>query len=758
MAKSITYEFKIVDSATGTLKEVKIQAKSADEAIKKLAGEANKAAKDIAKTAQASVRSFAELTIALDGVNSAVQGLNRMVGDLTAAYQVQLQAETQLATNMRNTMGATDEQIQSIKDLCSAQQALGVIGDEVQLAGAQTLAMFASEQSTLEALIPAMNDLAAQQHGLNVTSNDTAAIAKMLGKALSGQTSVLTRYGLSFTEAQGEILKTGTEAQKAAVLAEIVSSKVGGINASLAQTDAGKMVQLNNTMGDLKEQAGAAVQSIQPFLTMGASLTTTLTGFGKLAAAFQVAYTSIVPLITSTKLWTAAQAALNVVLSANPIGIVITVLAALALGLRAAYVHSESFRNICDKVWAVLKKAAAVVVDLAKKVWEHLVKRFNQAKDALAKVWSYVKWIFGIKTEDKLPKATATATAEVERLGDAAEDTEEKIDKMLNKAAKPAHLPTDTRSAGEKRGADLSIGVWELSTLEEYDARIKALHAEQQRADARQYAELQRQVEQVEHMAEVFKRMRLPEPPKSLTEQVSAALGAKGFAVTERPKDLRPTEGVLAQQKEFNKEQEKSIDLMGEIQKGWGGMKSGVGAIESITEALEGESTLWEKITALVDGIIQLYQSFASIIEVVNTVTKAATTTKVADTAVTQTQTGANVANAASGVMAAHASIPFAGVGIAAGLIAAMVAIMASLPKFAEGGLAFGPTLGLFGEYAGAASNPEVVAPLSKLKGYIAEAVTADGAGGASEVRLRVSGRDLEAVMTKNQLFKNRAK
>ena len=35
---------------------------------------------------------------------------------------------------MRNTMGATEEEIQSIKNLCSAQQELGVVGDEVQRA------------------------------------------------------------------------------------------------------------------------------------------------------------------------------------------------------------------------------------------------------------------------------------------------------------------------------------------------------------------------------------------------------------------------------------------------------------------------------------------------------------------------------------------------------------------------------------------------------------------------------------------------
>ena len=38
---------------------------------------------------------------------------------------------------------------------------------------------------------------------------------------------------------------------------------------------------------------------------------------------------------------------------------------------------------------------------------------------------------------------------------------------------------------------------------------------------------------------------------------------------------------------------------------------------------------------------------------------------------------------------------------------------------FAKGGIVSGPTLGLVGEYPGASSNPEVIAPLDKLKGML---------------------------------------
>ena len=81
----------------------------------------------------------------------------------------------------------------------------------------------------------------------------------------------------------------------------------------------------------------------------------------------------------------------------------------------------------------------------------------------------------------------------------------------------------------------------------------------------------------------------------------------------------------------------------------------------------------------------------------------------------------------------------------AAALTAVMVATMASLPKFAEGGIAYGPTLGLFGEYAGASHNPEVVAPLDRLRSLIAPQ---ESSGGGS-VRFRIEGRDLVGVLSK---------
>lgn len=59
---------------------------------------------------------------------------------------------------------------------------------------------------------------------------------------------------------------------------------------------------------------------------------------------------------------------------------------------------------------------------------------------------------------------------------------------------------------------------------------------------------------------------------------------------------------------------------------------------------------------------------------------------------------------------------------LAAGAMAAVTATSlfnSVIPKFADGGIVSGPTLGIMGEYPGAASNPEVIAPLSKLQGMM---------------------------------------
>ncbi|MDD6209114.1 MAG: hypothetical protein PUB21_00740 [Bacteroidales bacterium] len=89
------------------------------------------------------------------------------------------------------------------------------------------------------------------------------------------------------------------------------------------------------------------------------------------------------------------------------------------------------------------------------------------------------------------------------------------------------------------------------------------------------------------------------------------------------------------------------------------------------------------------------------------------------------------------------APFPFNLISMAAS-VAAVVSAFASIPKFAGGGVVFGRTFAEVGEYAGASSNPEVIAPLSRLQGLLSDV---SGVGG--QVTFRIEGRDLVGVINK---------
>lgn len=91
-----------------------------------------------------------------------------------------------------------------------------------------------------------------------------------------------------------------------------------------------------------------------------------------------------------------------------------------------------------------------------------------------------------------------------------------------------------------------------------------------------------------------------------------------------------------------------------------------------------------------------------------------------------------------------------------ASMMALVVGSFAGIPKFANGGIVSGPVMGLMGEYAGARSNPEVIAPLNKLKDLI------EPAGGATNVTVRlaggwrVQGNDLITVLDRVEKINSR--
>jgi TP901 family phage tail tape measure protein len=224
----------------------------------------------------------------------------------------------------------------------------------------------------------------------------------------------------------------------------------------------------------------------------------------------------------------------------------------------------------------------------------------------------------------------------------------------------------------------------------------------------------------------------------------------------------------------------KQVKMSGQkLNDAWGSIKGVGSGIEGITDAVKGDGNAWQKTTSVVDNAIGVYQSFEKIAQMVKVVVDALGLSKKAEkvatvSATTATATGAavkassaateasaastvtnaEIAEASAKTFAAHASIPWVGIAIAGGLIATMTGLMFALPKFANGGIAYGPTLGIFGEYAGAANNPEVVAPLNKLK----DLIEPQGTDLSGVVKFRIDGRTLYGILEKENRIRNRTK
>ena len=259
---------KPLQGTTKQIKAQKAQINAATKAINKYANQANKAFLNGMKGA-------AKFAAAFTGIGGAISvaSLKGFLSDAESLAKAQVEAETKLEAvlgNVKSIAAGGQEAIKNAKaelmGTASAIQQVGVIGDEVTLAGMQQLATFQLGTKEINTLSKGMTDLLAQQKGLNATQSDAVSIANMIGKAMNGQVSALSRVGITFTDAQKEAMEVGNAEQRAAVLAEILQQNVGGVNEALAKTDQGAIQQVSNAWGDAKEEIGKHVLTIKGML------------------------------------------------------------------------------------------------------------------------------------------------------------------------------------------------------------------------------------------------------------------------------------------------------------------------------------------------------------------------------------------------------------------------------------------------------------------------------------------------------------
>ena len=766
-----------------------------------------------AKQLKGNVINFAALATGIDAAQRSFGQLQNLIGDLAKSYQQQEVVETQLTTVMRQRMNATDDEIASIKELASEQQKLGVIGDEVQLAGAQQVATFLKEKSSIETLLPAMNNLLAQQNGVNATQSDAVSVANLMGKAMQGQVAALTRVGITFSEAEAQVLKYGTESERAAVLAQVITNNVGDMNAQLAATDTGKQAQLANRLGDIKERLGELANGAMPFVTITSSTITALASITTLAGGIKTLTTTVYASVKAfalstaavvknkvatlaaavaqktvaiaTKAWTAVQKVLNLVLSANPIGIVITAIGGLVAALVAAYNNSEDFRNICNQVWAVIKPLADAIMGSLVKAFQWLIDKAKQA-------WQWLSNILGLggkKAEVTVDvKTTGEDSLDVDALASKYADAGKKTGtggKATGAAAAPAQ-PSGIIGQLEAQLADARKRLEEATSEAAIEAINREIAAYESQLD--KYRSLGVEVaEEVSKgvedngpiwkadaatLADISGNLDILQKKLQTASLEEAAGINKEIALWNEKAEAIKHAGEAAEQA--------SVTAGAALRSTWGGLRQVGSGVEGITDAIEGNGSAWQRLSGIVDGFFSIVDGIKGVIAIIETltgITQAHTAAKAAETAAVATEAAAevtaggqkiatnsavaasnlalattNTLAAGSGAASAVANIPYVGPILAIAALASVIGAIMAIPKFAKGGIAFGPTLGLFGEYAGAANNPEVVAPLDKLRDMLKPA---DPMGGS--VTFRIEGRTLVGVLQKETDLKRRS-
>ena len=214
-----------------------------------------------------------------------------------------------------------------------------------------------------------------------------------------------------------------------------------------------------------------------------------------------------------------------------------------------------------------------------------------------------------------------------------------------------------------------------------------------------------------------------------MKEEAEKAVSAFNLLKYEKPDDLsREISSVLSDTEHFKKLLE-SLNGM-EID-----LNINTDPIDKIKESME----LSDNISKIAGAVDQLGQSMAGL----------AGESKAMQTAMAGVSVAAAIAQLIA-VMVKKLSESFTIWGFIAGTIAGTAAVVSAITQlksvaaFAQGGIVSGPTMALVGEYAGAQNNPEVIAPLDKLRSMMQPAGFDGGL-----VHFKIEGRDLVGVIKK---------
>lgn len=612
-----------------------------------------------------------------------------------------------------------------------------------------------------------------------------------LAKAFGRENMVAAQFLLSNADAVEEMTTAVTGTNSAMEQAEIRNDTwAHKMEVARAKID-DVLISMTSLSGSLLPMAGIIGEQVSKF----SGLIPIISAASKMLQGFSI----------KTALATVAQKGLNAALTANPIGAVVAAISALVAAVVYAYNHFEGFRNSVQSMWSKLRELWSMLYERLKPAFDLIGKIVGGAiKIAFAwfakqleivctvigavaeGVMDLIQWFdkllapidracrklgeyLGLRDKAAEPPAQPSETAQkmieitainqqidalqarqnaiVEEQGAVGGLSAEylklggEIQKLINKrealkgsttAKAPAPttpdiptLPTDTGGAGSAEQKK----IYNLTTIEGLQNNISRLQERMQRASFDEAVTMQRKVNELQKL--------LKELQSAISGGASVDPSSMGQKISGKAPSLKAVQG---------------FDIKGVTE----------GAADQLYKAtkraLERTAKLW---TSFAKGVQSNLQGISRIMGTLGNI--------VSGNAGAWLQWGANVLSAIAGVLPqllalftgnisvaaseaakSQSGIPIIGPIAAVSAVASVVGALLSLPKptaFAEGGIVSGPTYALVGEYPGATNNPEVIAPLNKLRSLIQEPSRDNNMGG--EVTFRIEGRHLVGILNK---------
>ena len=254
---------------------------------------------------------------------AALAGLAVALGDATKAAMEDQQEQAALALTLQNVTGAGAAQTAQVeKQISAMSRASGVADTEYRKA--------------LEALVRGTKDVGIAMNDMNLvmdistaTGMDSASVADALAKAYQGNFKALR----SLSPEMSTMIKEGASLNE---VMDVLGGTFGGATAKNAETAAGKMAILKNSIGETKESIGAAL------LPVLEAVLPVLNKFAMWAQDNPKAFLAIAAAIGAVA---AAIVVTNIAMALNPFSLIAAGVALLVVALVAAYNKFEWFRD-----------------------------------------------------------------------------------------------------------------------------------------------------------------------------------------------------------------------------------------------------------------------------------------------------------------------------------------------------------------------------------------------------------------------------